>query len=240
MGVPAYILQGLSNTLAAYGSNVGLNTADGGTTGTNEASGGGYGRQTAASNTPDGLGDNNFTQVNIPCAGGSGTNYTGMSVWSTTSGTLLSVPSGVSATGSGTGGTLAAGTWYYVVTAFNVAGETTASVEVSATTTGTTSSVTIPWSHVSGVYDLPTRAQIDAGYRIYRGTASGTHNVLVATVAATATTWTDTGVAGTAGSPPVSNTAYTFCGYSPFTGGTVTVMGTGGSINVNASTSVTA
>ncbi|WP_136244758.1 hypothetical protein [Mycobacterium intracellulare] len=239
MGVPAYILQGLSNTMAAYGDNVGLNTGDGGTTGANEATGGGYTRVTAAASSPDGLGDVNFTQVNIPCAGGSGTSYTGTSAWSTTTGTLLSIPSGVTAVGSGTGGTLAAGTWYYVVTAFNIAGETTASVEASATTTGTTSSVTINWSHVTGVYNLQTRAQADAGYRIYRGTASGGENVLVATVAATATTWTDTGTVGTAGTPPASNTAYTFCGYSPFTGGTVTVMGTGASINVNLSTSVT-
>jgi hypothetical protein len=239
MGVPTYILQGLSNPMAAYGDYVGLNTGDGATTGANEATGGGYTRQLAATSTPDGLGDVNFTQVNIPCAGGSGTSYTGTSAWATNTGTLLSVPSGVSAVGSGTGGTLAAGTWYYVVTAFNIAGETTASVEVSATTTGTTSSVAINWSHVSGVYDLATRAQLDAGYRIYRATTSGSENVLAATVAASATTWTDTGVVGTAATPPASNTAYAFCGYSPFTGGTVTVTGTGGSINVNLSTSVT-
>ena len=239
MGVPAYILQGLSNTMAAYGNWFGLNTADGGTTGANEATTAPYARQQSSGYTPDSLGDNNFVTVNIPCYGGAGTNYTGCSAWSVQSGATLAVPSGVSATGSGTGGTLNAATYYYTVTAFNIAGETTASAEVSATTSGTTSSVAIAWSHVSGVYDLATRAQADAGYRIYRGTTSGAENVLIGTVAATATTFTDTGAAGTAGAPPSSNTANTFCGYNSFDGGTITAVGTNCSINVDASTSVT-
>lgn len=235
MSIPNYTNQGLANLLAAFGNNMGLHTSAAGTTGANEATGGGYGRQQASSSTPDGVGDVNFVQVNIPCAAGS---YAEGSIWSTVSGTTLAVPSGVSATGSGTGGTLAASTWYYVITAFNFAGQTTKSAEVSATTTGTTSSVALSWSHVAGVYDLPTLAQYFAGYKIYRGTASGSENVLIATVAATATTYTDTGVVGTSGSPPVSNSAYTFVGSSGFDGGTVTVTGTGASINVVATTSV--
>lgn len=238
MGVPPYILQGLSNTMAAYGDWFGLNTGDGGTTGANEASLSPYARQQSSGNTPDGVGDNNFVTVNIPCYGGSGTNYTGCSAWATQTGNTISVPSGVNATGSGTGGTLNAATYYYVVTAFNIAGETIASAEVSATTTGTTSSVAISWSHVSGVFDLATRAQVDAGYRIYRGTVSGAENLLVATVAATATTWTDTGVAGVAGAPPGSNGGLSFCGYNSFDGGTITAIGTNCSINVDPATSV--
>lgn len=238
MGVPTYILQGLSNTMAAYGNWFGLNTADGGTTGANEASASPYARQQSAGNTPDGVGDNSFVTVNIPCFGGAGTNYTGCSAFSTQTGATLSVPSGINATGSGTGGTLGAATYYYVVTAFNIAGETTASAEVSATTTGTTSSVALSWSHVAGVFDLASRAQPDAGYRIYRGTVSGSENLLVATVAATATTWTDTGAAGVAGTPPLSNTAKTFCGYNSFDGGTITAVGTNCSINVSPATSV--
>jgi len=238
MGVPAYILQGLSNTMAAYGNWFGLNTADGGTTGANEASVSPYARQQSSGNTPDSLGDNNFVTVNIPCYGGAGTNYTGCSAWSTQTGSTLSVPSGVSATGSGTGGTLNAATYYYVVCARNIAGSTTASAEVSATTTGTTSSVAINWSHVAGIYDLATRAQADAFYDIYRGTTSGTHNVLIGTVAATATTFTDTGAAGVAGTPPGTNGALSFCGYNSFDGGTITAVGTNCSINVEPATSV--
>jgi hypothetical protein len=44
-------------------------------------------------------------------------------------------------TGSGTGGTLAAGTYFYVITAFNAGGETIASNEVVRTLPGTTSIV---------------------------------------------------------------------------------------------------
>lgn len=235
MSIPNSTLQPMSNLFAALGNYVGLQTGAGGTTGANEATGGSYARQQSASPTPDGVGDNNFVQVNIPCAAGS---YQEGSLWSVLSGSTLAVPSGASATGSGSGGTLAANTWYYVVTAFNHAGETTKSAEVSATTTGSTSSVAISWSHISGVYNLPTLAQYFAGYKIYRGTVSGSENVLVGTVAASATTWTDTGVVGTSATPPVSNTAATFIGSSAFDGGTVTVTGSGASINVAPSISV--
>src|SRR5215469_362250 len=51
--------------------------------------------------------------------------------------------SGVTAVTSATGGTLAAGTYHYVVTALNASGETTVSNEVAVTTTGTTSSNTV-------------------------------------------------------------------------------------------------
>lgn len=96
---------------------------------------------------------------------------------------------------STTGGTLAAGTYYYVVTALNANGQTIKSNEQSIATTGTTSSNTITWGSVTGA----------TGYEIYRGTATGAENVYY-TVGA-AVTFTDTGAAGTSGSPPGTNTA---------------------------------
>lgn len=240
MSIAIGVLQGMSNLMAAYGNEVSLHTGDPGSTGANEATGGGYARQQSSTATPDGAGDNNFTQVNIPCLGGSpGTSYFGGGIWSVQSGSTLAVPSGVTATGSTTGGTLAAATYFYVITAFNQNGETTASLEVSAVVTGATSSIALAWSHISGVYDLPTRAAYDAGYRIYRGTASGGENVLIYTAPASATSWTDTGSAGgTAATPPVSNTASTWCWGAEFDGGPIIAVGTGTSINVAPSNSV--
>jgi hypothetical protein len=112
-------------------------------------------------------------------------------------GTVTALPAPVvnAPTTSTTGGTLAAGTYYYKVTALGAVGETIGSSEVSVVTTGTTSSNTLTWAAISGA----------TGYRVYRGTAAGAESVYLA--AGNATTFTDTGAAGTAGTVPVSNTA---------------------------------
>lgn len=63
------------------------------------------------------------------------------------------------------GGSFAANAYYWVVTATNDAGETTPSNEITATLTGTTSSVGLGWNPVQGAN----------GYNIYRGSnTSGT------------------------------------------------------------------
>ncbi len=116
----------------------------------------------------------------------------------------LLVPSGVSAALSTIASSLAAGTYDYVVTATGISsgggsGETTASANVSATTTSTDPSVTISWSAVTGA----------GGYRIYRGTAAGTYTVYYS-VSGSTLSYTDTGAAATSGSPPTTNTAYTY------------------------------
>lgn len=97
-----------------------------------------------------------------------------------------------SVTTSTVGGTLAAGTYYYVVTAIIPSGETKKSNELSVVTTGATSSNTVNWNAV------PTAT----GYRIYRGTAAGLENTFYSVGAVT--TFLDTGAAGTAGTPPSS------------------------------------
>ena len=106
----------------------------------------------------------------------------------------LSAPVANTPSTSTSGGTLAAGTYFYVVTALNSAGQTTASNEVSVTTTGTTSSNTITWSAVAGA----------TGYRVYRGTSAAGENVYYAP--GNVTTYTDTNAASTGGTPPGSNT----------------------------------
>lgn len=110
-----------------------------------------------------------------------------------------SAPTGLGATGSSTGGTLAAGTYHYVVTATVPNGETIKSNEVSATLTGSTSSVALAWTAPSG--DGAT------GYNVYRGPAGG-ENVLVAViVSGTTITFTDTGGPTVSARPPTTGVA---------------------------------
>jgi hypothetical protein len=100
---------------------------------------------------------------------------------------------------SGSGGSLAAGTYYYTVTGTTANGESTPSNQVSATTTGSTSTVTLTWNAAPGA----------TGYKIYRGTSAGAENTLIATTTnATTLSFTDTGSETTsAASPPTINTA---------------------------------
>lgn len=112
--------------------------------------------------------------------------------------TPLATPVLAAPTTGTTGGTLAAGTYFYKITATNALGETVGSNEVSQATTGTTSTVELTWAAIAGA----------TGYRIYRATATGgqsTSPALVASVGAV-TVYTDTGTAVTAGAVPAADT----------------------------------
>src|ERR1700761_7987038 len=98
-------------------------------------------------------------------------------------GVTLAAPSGLIATSSGTGGSFAAGTYFWVVTAVDANGETTKSNEVQTVLTGSTSSVALSWNTVDGA----------TGYNVYRGTSTTNENKLITTV--TTTSYTDTGTA---------------------------------------------
>ncbi|MFF4403832.1 hypothetical protein [Streptomyces sp. NPDC001404] len=90
----------------------------------------------------------------------------------------------VSTATSTTGGTLAAATYYYRVSAVVARfGEISASTEVSQTTTGATSTVTLSFATPT---NLPDGAS-PVLYKVYRGTATGTES-LVGTVDAFDTT----------------------------------------------------
>lgn len=106
----------------------------------------------------------------------------------------LSAPGTVTPTPSASGGTLAAGNYFYKVTATNAAGETIGSPEATATTTGSTGSVALAWAAVSGA----------TGYKIYRGTAAGAESVFFTSAT---NSFTDVGAAGTAGTVPTTNTS---------------------------------
>lgn len=112
----------------------------------------------------------------------------------------LTPPSMTAPSTATTGGTLAAATYFYKITATRatvVAGETTASLEQSVTTTGSTSTVSLSWAAIAGA----------SGYKIYRSTSNGTE-VLTHTITSGATTsYTDAGdAAGTVQPPSVNGT----------------------------------
>jgi HK97 family phage major capsid protein len=99
---------------------------------------------------------------------------------------------------STTGGTLAAATYFYVVTALGPFGETIASNERSQVTTGSTSTVSLNWTAVPEA----------TGYKIYRSTTTGIELLLI-TLTTTALVCTDTGALTPAGASPPTNTGVT-------------------------------
>lgn len=116
----------------------------------------------------------------------------------------LAPPSGVTASAGGTTGTLAPGSYFYLVTALNAQGETSPSSEVSiAITAG--QEPTVSWTAEAGA----------SSYRVYRGTAAGAESGFVQ-VASNVTSLTDTGgLAYTTQRPPSVNTAGTDIGTLP-------------------------
>ena len=123
--------------------------------------------------------------------------------WSAINVNGIPSPGTITPTPATTGGTLAAGTYYYKVTALNAQGETLASPEANATTTGSTGSVALAWAAVTGA----------TSYKVYRGSSAGGENVYYTTVT---NSYTDTGSAGVAGTVPTVNTTG---------GGTIAVSG---------------
>lgn len=115
-----------------------------------------------------------------------------------TSGVTVSAPTGLGATPSGSGGTLAANTYYYTVTACTALGETTAATQQSATTTGSTSEVALSWTAPTGTI---------TAYKIYRSTTSNTFTTPALIGVSSGTSFTDTGYPDAAGGVPAYNSA---------------------------------
>lgn len=110
-------------------------------------------------------------------------------------GGALAPPTLSAGTTAATGGTFAAATYYWKVTAVTGYGETTGSNEVSAAI-ALNGTKDLNWTAVAGAEQ----------YKVYRGTAAGAQNVLVATLGKVLT-YTDTGTAGTAATVPATSTA---------------------------------
>ena len=87
-------------------------------------------------------------------------------------GSAVSTPGTVTPSTSTTGGALAAGPYFYKVTALNAAGETLPSAEATQTTTGSTSTVTLSWTTVAGA----------SSYNIYRSTVTNAETLIANTL----------------------------------------------------------
>lgn len=105
-------------------------------------------------------------------------------------------PAGLTATPNVGGGTFAAGTYYWVVTGTDALGETTGSNEANAVI-ALNGTATLNWTY------LPPGT---TGVKVYRGTAPGAENALIATLG-NVLTYLDTGTVGSAATPPTVNTA---------------------------------
>lgn len=102
-------------------------------------------------------------------------------------------PASPSAAAVGSGGTFAAGTYFWKIAALGPWGEGSPSSEVSATLV-LNGSCNLAWGAVPGA----------TGYRVYRGTTSGGESVFYAP--GNVTSFTDTNAASTGGSPATNFT----------------------------------
>ena len=110
----------------------------------------------------------------------------------------LTPPTNPAVVANSSGGTFSANTYYWVLTALSAVGETTPCSQVSHAIVAN-GSATLSWSP-----QIPNAI----GYNIYRSTTSGSGYLFVATVTGGSTlTYTDTGTATTAQSPPGTNGA---------------------------------
>lgn len=111
-----------------------------------------------------------------------------------TAATPLAAPVATLGTKTNGGSGFAAGTYYWKVTAINDVGETVGSSELTATL-ALNDHQPISWLAITGA----------TGYKLYRGTATGAENHLIASVGAV-TSVIDDGTTGTVASVPTTNT----------------------------------
>jgi len=95
----------------------------------------------------------------------------------------------LAAVGTGSGFTAGAGTYYYKITAIDEQGRESIASEESSLAITTADSITVTYPNITGA----------TTHRIYRGTSPGGQNVYFTD---TVSTFSDTGAAGTPGTPP--------------------------------------
>lgn len=105
----------------------------------------------------------------------------------------LPPPATFNAVSATTGGTLAATTYYYKITALNAGGQTVGSNEIQATTTTATSTVALTWD----------QSLTATSYKIYRSSSAGTETLLTTIGSGSTVAFTDTGALTPDGSTTV-------------------------------------
>lgn len=135
---------------------------------------------------------------------------------------IVAAPTG---TASDSGGSMTAGTYYYVITALDGAGGETVKGLESAGKIITSSSGSVPlsWTAVAGA----------KSYKVYRTTVSGTYTTPAYIANPTTNSYTDTAAAASAGAPPSVTTAYNIK-LSPNGGGTSWLQGGNFSVGTSA------
>lgn len=111
--------------------------------------------------------------------------------------TYLQAPLQPTCTPSASGGTLATGTYYYVITALNAIGETVGSTEKSVSVTGPTGSVAVSWTAVTGA----------TSYHVWRSTGTDQSHRQSGYFFSASSPFTDTGGALTPSTIPTVPTA---------------------------------
>jgi RHS repeat-associated protein len=123
--------------------------------------------------------------------------YNGSSQLTSITAPCAGAPPNFSGTASSTGGSLATGTYYYEVTAVSSGRESPVSSQINKAVTGPTGSVALTWTALPGA----------TSYKIYRGTTSNGENTYYTS---TTNSFTDTGAAGTSGTPPAASGVCTY------------------------------
>lgn len=115
---------------------------------------------------------------------------------------VIATPVAPTLSTSGVGGTLAAGTYSYRISAINANGETLASTAATQVTVGATSTVTVTFP---AVVPIASGGSAQTGWKVY-GRSAGTE-LLIASVGLVAN-YVDTGSVTPAGALPTTNTTY--------------------------------
>uniref|UniRef100_A0A6M3IDA1 Uncharacterized protein n=1 Tax=viral metagenome TaxID=1070528 RepID=A0A6M3IDA1_9ZZZZ len=118
----------------------------------------------------------------------------------------LETPAAATGTAATSGGSMADGTYYYVITAVNSYGETVAGTEsdgVEISGGAGAGKITLSWTAISGA----------TSYKIYRSTTSGTYATPALMGTATTGAYTDTALAASTGAPPTGSSSLTGVDY---------------------------
>ncbi len=110
--------------------------------------------------------------------------------------TTPAAPTGTITLGTGS---IGAGTYYYVITALDVQGETVKGTQSTGQVLASTGEVALTWTAITGA----------TSYKVYRSTTSGTYTTPAYIANPTANSYTDTAASASSGAPPATDSSGT-------------------------------